>query len=151
MVVEIPLKSKENSGRFALVDETDAVQLRRFEWRYFPMGYTGYAVRSEHTTNGVVIHYMHRLLCGLAKGDKREIDHINGNGLDNRRVNLRITDRSGNMRNRRRFRNNTTGEKNVDLRANGRYRLTIRGRHRGLFPTLREAAARRDELLLTDA
>ncbi len=41
---------------------------------------------------------MHRLLAGAPEG--LEVDHINRNRLDNRRCNLRLTDRAGNARNR---------------------------------------------------
>lgn len=41
--------------------------------------------------------YMHRMIAGAEKG--QEVDHINGDGLDNSRENLRIATRAQNCRN----------------------------------------------------
>lgn len=43
---------------------------------------------------------MHRVILNAPKGS--EVDHINGDGLDNRRANLRFVTRSQNCRNQRR-------------------------------------------------
>lgn len=42
---------------------------------------------------------MHRVITSAPPG--MEVDHINGNGLDNRRGNLRVCTKSGNQRNQR--------------------------------------------------
>jgi len=42
---------------------------------------------------------MHREVLGLEPGDGLAVDHINGNGLDNRRENLRIADKAQNQHN----------------------------------------------------
>ncbi|GAG28472.1 unnamed protein product [marine sediment metagenome] len=54
---------------------------------------------------------MHRMILGVEKGV--DVDHINGDGIDNRRFNLRACLRSENGRNRRLSKNNKSGYKGV--------------------------------------
>lgn len=56
---------------------------------------------------------LHRLLMGLQPGDKRQVDHINGNRSDNRRCNLRVCTAQENRRNARKRKDNTSGYKGV--------------------------------------
>lgn len=79
-------------------------------------GVKWYAARGRDTTyamhrdaNGTT--YMHRLIAGAAKGF--DVDHVNGNGLDNRRGNLRVCTHAQNIANQRISRANTSGFKGV--------------------------------------
>lgn len=82
-------------GFFAIVDESDYEELSRKKWTYISAGYAGNYFRN----NGKVCCIrMHRLL--LNAKSFQEVDHINGNGLDNRKENLRICTRAENVRNR---------------------------------------------------
>lgn len=42
---------------------------------------------------------MHRTVMGMLLGDRRQVDHINGDGLDNRRSNLRVGSQAENLAN----------------------------------------------------
>jgi len=55
--------------------------------------------------------YLHRIIMCAPEG--MEVDHKNLNKLDNRRQNLRICSHSGNMMNRVKQNNNTSGYKGV--------------------------------------
>ncbi len=71
-----------------------------------------------------------------------EIDHINGDPTDNRISNLRLSSRTENLRNTRRYRNNASGFKGVTLHK-GRWRATIGingvQTHLGLFASAEAA------------
>lgn len=83
---------------------------------------------------------MHRFLIG-AKGEF--VDHINGDGLDNRKSNLRLCSNAQNVQNTGLTRANTSGYKGIRLR-NGRWdsRITCLNKtyHLGVFSTKEEAA-----------
>lgn len=77
-----------------------------------------------------------------------DVDHIDGNGLNNQRSNLRLCTASQNTINRNIPRNNTTGVKGVVLRkSKNRYmaQIGVSGKviYLGMFKTLHEAAGAR--------
>lgn len=80
-------KSKPTIHGWALVDPDDA-HLAVYRWS---LNDGGYAVRYVARGDGRYRQErMHRIILGLAPGDPRQVDHINGRRLDNRRANLRI-------------------------------------------------------------
>lgn len=89
-------------GLFALIDPEDYDFINCWKWYAAARGLGKfYAARSRWLGKGrshrCETVYMHRLLL-VPIGDL-EIDHINHNGLDNRRSNLRLVTRAENMRN----------------------------------------------------
>ena len=125
----------------AKVDEKDFNVLSEFKW-YFR---SGYAVRTKIFDGVKKTIWMHRLIMGNPRG--KEIDHINRDRLDNRRVNLRICSRTENSRNSA-FNNTISGFKGVH-KSKKRWQAHIRigGKliHLGLFLKIEDAAKKYDE------
>lgn len=101
---EIPL----TQGKVAIVDDDDFEELNKFKWYANANGFKGrvYAVRSSKKRIR-----MHRQIMGFP--ERMDIDHINGNTLDNRKSNLRIATRSQNLMNSGVGARNTSGYKGV--------------------------------------
>jgi hypothetical protein len=112
-------------GQYAIVDATDFGWLSQWKWyaHWSECTQSFYASRNERQTNGKRITvFMHREILGLKFGDEDEGDHRSVESLDNRRKNLRVTARTGNMQNIRPQTNNKTGFKGVCLeKATGLY------------------------------
>lgn len=89
---------------YALVDDEDFEWLNQWKWHLLNCREKKYAIKTGGKT-------MHRLIMQTPKG--METDHINGNGLDNRRSNLRICANFQNQMNRKIGKNNTSGFKGV--------------------------------------
>jgi HNH endonuclease len=77
-------------GRYAIVDAADYEWLNQWKWCAARTGNLWYAYRKQH---GKTVR-MHQLIMNPPKG--KVVDHINGNGLDDRRDNLRICTRREN-------------------------------------------------------
>jgi hypothetical protein len=84
--------------RIALVDSADLPFLVRWRWEYLPNGRSGYAVRRLYAQGRTITIYLHRQLLSARPGEL--VDHENGNGLDNRRENLRLATVAENAANR---------------------------------------------------
>ena len=83
-------------GKYAIVDPEDYEELAKYRWHAVKSRNTFYAVRcSRQDKNGARNHYqMHREIMKI-EGNK-VCDHINGNGLNNRKANLRPATRAQN-------------------------------------------------------
>lgn len=109
---KIPL----GNGEFALVDDSDFDWLSKYTWHRETRELCKYATRNRLKGETAFSKFMHRLI--MDAPPKTRIDHINGNGLDNRRSNLRFCDHSQNLCNRRLNKNSATGLKGVHFNQN---------------------------------
>lgn len=94
-------KIKLTRGKFALVDDEDFQELSKYKWQAKTDGYNWYAKRGYYNkeTKKCVEIKMHRQIMNHPIGMK--IDHINHNGLDCQKQNLRICTHGENMMNRK--------------------------------------------------
>ncbi len=135
---EIPL----SQGKVAIVDASDYADLSMHKW-YFARGY---AIRNGSTSEGPNKRHwvrMHRVVVGAQ--DDEVVDHINGDKLDNRRVNLRRCSQAENARNVKKRPSNTSGYKGVVFfNHKQRWRAVIRINDRavclGFFDNAEDAA-----------
>jgi hypothetical protein len=131
----------------ALVDDEDVPVANQYKWR---------AVRDRHsrayyavaTTPIIDGHYstirLHRLVMDAPAGVS--IDHINGDGLDNRKENLRVCSTAENSRNRTRIashnKSGVTGVSYVKDRDKWLAQISVNGKHKflGYHDTVEQAA-----------
>lgn len=84
-------------GRRALVDDCDFALVDAYSWQALKRTAKRYYAKAADRNGKSVL--MHRLIVGAARG--QFVDHANGDGLDNRRANLRLCSNSQNQGNRR--------------------------------------------------
>lgn len=84
-------------GGFVLVDESDYEFLSLFNWTVAHHKYTKYAYFRRRIDGKYKSFLMHRVITGAPHG--MQVDHINGNGLDCRRSNMRVCSIKDNHRN----------------------------------------------------
>ncbi len=137
MTREIPLRE----GFVALIDDEDARRFSGVRWYLFRPAIACPRLIYACRRDGYQRRLMHREIMDAGKGVI--IDHINGNGLDNRKSNLRVCTHAENIRNQRRSALNRSGYKGVTVqgkRYSARIRVEGRQRHLGIFDTAVEAA-----------
>jgi hypothetical protein len=101
-MIEVPLA---NGRGVARVDDDDADLVRGRGWYLHEVKGRRYARCSDGL--------MHRMLLGLRPRDGYEVDHVNGDGLDNRRENLRRVTHAQNQQNRHHQRGRTSRYRGV--------------------------------------
>ena len=136
-------------GKVALVDDAEYEELSQFKWYANKIRYTYYAGRKVTVDGKSKTILMHRAIMGN-KAIGLQVDHRDGNGLNNQRGNLRACTNAENHLNQRLSRANKTGYKGVTEPASqrgriNRYRAQIvaNGKHIsiGHYPTIELAHA----------
>ena len=93
-IVEIPL----TRGKIAIIDICDAERVLQHNWHTFKNQDGNYYACAKLKKAGIqATLYLHRFILGPPP--HLEVDHKNGDGLDNRRSNLRLAARTQNCRN----------------------------------------------------
>ena len=150
-VKRINISTPKYPNTFALVDDVDYEWLNQFKWCAKKGRNTFYAVRGIRLPSGKqTIVIMHRAVLRLEPDDKREVDHRNHNGLDNRLGNLRICTCSQNQHNGRPQKNRSSQFKGVCWsKSNHKWQAEIsrngKKYYLGLFTSEAEAARTYDK------
>ena len=90
-----------SQGQYVIVDDADFEWLNRWKWCALHQGRYWYAVRRVRKNGKHPTLRMHREILRTPPG--MQTDHINGDGLDNRRCNLRVCTHSQNASNARKW------------------------------------------------
>lgn len=140
-MVEIAL----NRGYVAIVDAADYEWLSQWKWSASQNEWGCYAKRAEMVNGKMQTVSMHRLIMGVVDDGSHDVDHIDRNGLNNRRSNLRLATRSQNMANMGRPKRNTSGFKGVGWhreRSKWQAYIRVHGKliHLGRFAEKEQAA-----------
>lgn len=131
---EIPL----TQGMVALVDAGDYEQLSQYKWYAYKGNASYYAGRCVKRNGKVIQYKMHREILNAPKG--LDCDHIDHNGLNNTRSNLRLATRSQNSFNRPMNKNNTSGYRCIRwYKQTNRWVLSMAGKTIGYFKELPDA------------
>jgi hypothetical protein len=140
-ICEVPL----SQGKVALIDECDAPKIALCNWHASttPNSTTFYA--KGRLVHPRIASHMHRAILCFPVMD---VDHINGNGLDNRRCNLRLCEPQQNMCNIRPRANKTSRFRGVWRYSSTRWQAAIRVNRTlinlGMFTSEERAAAAYD-------
>jgi hypothetical protein len=140
-----------SSGLVARIDSCDYESIKDYSWHstkhentFYVRGSISLIGRCRPRRPRVKEVYLHSIIMSCPNGF--EIDHIDGNGLNNTRVNLRVCTHQENLRNRKKHKSLQSIYKGVGWhKQRNKWRAYIRDnvsndRHLGLFDSEEEAA-----------
>jgi HNH endonuclease/AP2 domain len=136
-VAYVPL----TQGYEAVIDAADVPLVGGVNWTANVRPQGCYAYRHKPRPDSGPI-YLHRFLMG--DPDELDVDHVDGDRLNNRRSNLRLATRSQNMQNGKLRKDNTSGHKGVVfIKETGKWRAQVardgRAMYFGNYATIEEA------------
>lgn len=147
----IPLsKTGKHQGKYETIIDIEDSDLAGYNWQVMNVTSKGtiYVSRKTKSKGKQTTHYIHRIILERKLGRELEktehIDHIDGNGLNNRRENLRLATRFQNMQNRGKASSNTSGYKGAFYRKDRGYwysQIIVHGKkiYLGSFNTAKDA------------
>lgn len=106
---------------FTLIDIEDWEKVIKWKWQ---LDKAGYATRTRETKVGKKAIKMHRVIMNAPDG--MQVDHINGNRSDNRKINLRLVTHTQNQWNSKKKKRNKSGYKGVyQDERNGKWVVSV--------------------------
>lgn len=115
---EIIVNSPKYGEKRILVDDEDYEHLNQYKWYIYKGGRTFYAGRWPHII-------MHRMLLGVTNR-KTLVDHIDHNGLNNQRSNIRVCDYSQNSMNSKPYEDSTSRFRGITYDPSRRKKWRVR-------------------------
>jgi hypothetical protein len=124
---KIPLTQE----KFTKIDEKDFDRFSKYKWHAHKTTLTYYAARNVRINGKTSLVFMHRHIMNCP--DDKLIDHINHNGLDNRRDNLRLVSCEQNNWNRRKRRGQCTSPYKGVFYRYGKWSAAIKCKGKHIF------------------
>ena len=147
----IDVSTPKHPGLFAMVDDEDYDRIAKYKWTADQRKNVAYAVRVIRTNGKQRTVRLHQFVMETESG--QQVDHIDGNGLNNQKANLRLCNHSQNAANvkRRRTSNTTSRYKGVVWNSDNccwcvYLKCGTKSKNGGSFDSEIAAAARYDEL-----
>jgi len=157
MTLKIPIKHKSKGTHDMLIDEEDYDKIKdlNLTLNYTSNKHTFYAQHTVYEKQKYIKRLsIHRVIMGLGdfKDDKRIINHIDGNGLNNQKSNLEICDNMYNSQSFRQPHRKNIGciylDNSMKRLKRWRFMIIINGkRHSKRFMTEDEAIKYKEEFL----
>lgn len=147
---EIKIYGKRAVGMVALVDDEDYERVNSIRWNLqISRIKSNGEFSAYYAINAIKRTSMHRVVLGLTD-PKQKVDHIDHNGLNNQKSNLRVCTDSQNLANRPKAKKNTSGFKGAYRNKKGGkwfslISLNNKNRFLGWFDTAEEAARAYDK------
>lgn len=143
-MIEIPISGNKGLGYVALIDDEDYELVSRYNWNLKTPSPQSRMLYAQASVRSKIL--MHRLILSPPKG--MVVDHIDHNGLNNTRTNLRICTMRQNSHNARVRQNSKSGFKGVHFQKSMGKWVAQHATNIGSFETAEEAARAYDKFVI---